>query len=284
MNIKVVKTAGFCWGVRRALSMIAEAAAQSEGPVHSLGPVIHNPQTVEKLRQELGIEVIEAIDEVSCGTVVVRTHGVGPHVLEEAGAKGLSILDATCPFVTKIQEHAKMLAREGYKVFIIGERNHPEVLGIVAHAGGGVEILESAEDVRKIGNCRRAGVVIQSTQEEETAREILREMLPRVAELRIFNTICHATRSRQAETKKLAGEVSIMIVVGGRESGNTRRLVDICRATGVATYHIEDDRGIDPEWFRGIDKVGVTGGASTPDSTLESVIRRIDSMGREAAR
>ena len=262
--------------------MISEAASKSQAPLSSLGPVIHNPQTVEKLKEELGIEVVDSIAQVSCGTVVIRTHGVGPEVLTEARAKGLSVLDATCPFVSKIQEHAKTLTRDGYKLFIIGERNHPEVLGIVAHAGGNVTVIESVEDVKSLGNCKRAGIVIQSTQEEDTVREIVRELLPRVSELRVYNTICHATKRRQGETKELARTVDVMVVVGGRNSGNTRRLVDICRATGVATYHIEDDCEILPAWFQGIENVGITAGASTPDSLLESVIRRIGTIGREA--
>ncbi len=279
MEIKVVKTAGFCWGVRRALSMISEVAAGRNDHVFSLGPVIHNPQTVERLRKDLGVEIIESIDDVECGTVVVRTHGVGPDVIEKAGGKGLEVLDATCPFVSKIQEYARMLTAEGYKLFIIGERNHPEVSGIVAHAGGEATVIESARDVGGIGNYKRAGVVIQSTQEEENVREIVLSLLPRISELRVFNTICNATRSRQTETRQLAGEVEVMIVVGGKNSGNTRRLVDISRSTGVATHHIEDERELRAEWFEGVGKAGVTAGASTPDVVLENVIRRIAELG-----
>lgn len=264
--------------------MVSEVASGSPGPLYSLGPIIHNPQTVERLRRELGVEVVDSIDEITCGTVVVRTHGVGPEVIEVARGKGLAVLDATCPFVSKIQEHARMLTREGYRLLIIGERNHPEVLGIIAHAGGSVAVIETVDDVAKLGNTKRAGVVIQSTQEEDAVREIVRELLPRVGELRIYNTICHATKRRQGETKELAGEVDVMIVVGGRNSGNTRRLVDICRTTGVATYHIEDEKEIIPAWFSGVEKVGVTAGASTPDSTLERVIGRIREIEEEASR
>lgn len=281
VEIKVVKTAGFCWGVRRALSMISEVAADRSDHVFSLGPVIHNPQTVERLREDLGVEVIESIDDLECGTVVVRTHGVGPDVIEKAGRKGLEILDATCPFVSKIQEYARMLTAEGYRLFIIGERNHPEVTGIVAHAGGEVTVIESAKDVEGLGNIKRAGVVIQSTQQEENAREIVLSLLHRVSELRVFNTICNATRSRQSETRQLAGEVEVMIVVGGKNSGNTRRLVDISRSTGVATYHIEDEGELCAGWFEGAEKVGVTAGASTPDGVLENVIRRIVELGEQ---
>ena len=198
VNISVVKTAGFCWGVRRALSMISEAAARARGPIYSMGPVIHNPQTVDRLKEELGIDVIESVDDISCGTVVVRTHGVGPDLIEEAVGKGIDILDATCPFVSKIQEFAKMLTGQGYRLFIIGERNHPEVLGIIAHAGGEVKVLENVDEVKKLGKYKRAGVVIQSTQEEESVMESISALLSRVGELRVCNTICNAHVSRQA--------------------------------------------------------------------------------------
>jgi len=279
LKIKVVKTAGFCWGVRRALSMVSDAAALAGGPISSLGPVIHNPQTVERLRKELGIEMIDSVDEVSSGAVVVRTHGVGPAVFEKAREKGLEVLDATCPFVSKIQEYAKMLTAEGYRLFIIGERDHPEVLGIIAHAGGHVSVLENADEVRKLGKYKRAGVVIQSTQEKGSIKEIISELLSRVTELRVFNTICNATLSRQAETRELAGQVEIMVVVGGRNSGNTSRLVDICRATGVITHHIEDASELDPEWFEGVEEVGITAGASTPDFVLEKVLENLKRIG-----
>jgi len=279
LKIKVVKTAGFCWGVRRALSMISDATALTKGPIYSIGPVIHNSQTVERLKQELGIEVIDSVDQVESGAVVVRTHGVGPAVFERAREKELEVLDATCPFVSKIQEYAKMLTADGYRLFIIGERDHPEVLGIIAHAGGQVTVLENADEVRKLGKYKRAGVVIQSTQEKGSIKEIIAELLSRVAELRVFNTICNATVSRQAETRELASQVEVMVVVGGRNSGNTSRLVDICRATGVTTYHIEDGSELEPSWFEGVKKVGITAGASTPDFVLEKVLENLEDMG-----
>jgi (E)-4-hydroxy-3-methyl-but-2-enyl pyrophosphate reductase len=281
LNIRVVKTAGFCWGVRRALSMVSDTAQQAGGPIYSLGPVIHNPQTVERLREELGIEMIDSVDEVDGGTVVIRTHGVGPAVFERARKKGLEVLDATCPFVSKIQEYAKMLTAGGYRLFIIGERDHPEVLGIIAHAGGHVSVLESADDVRKLGKYKRAGVVIQSTQEKGSIKEIISELLSRVTELRVFNTICNATLSRQAETRELAQKVEVMVVVGGRNSGNTSRLVDICRAAGAITHHIEDASELEPEWFKGIDEVGITAGASTPDFVLEKVLENLQEIGEK---
>ncbi|MFQ6104804.1 MAG: 4-hydroxy-3-methylbut-2-enyl diphosphate reductase [Candidatus Glassbacteria bacterium] len=270
-----MKTAGFCWGVKRALSMISEAAAHTKGPLYSIGPVIHNPQTVERLRSELGMKVIDSINDITGGTVVVRTHGVGPAVVEEARSKGLEVLDATCPFVSKIQEYARMLTREGYNLIIIGERNHPEVSGIIAHAGGKVRVIENAEDVKSLGNYKRAGVVVQSTQEEESVRDIVAALLPKVGELRLFNTICNATLSRQSETRQLAREVELMVVVGGRNSGNTRRLVDICKQTGVKTIHIEDGSELDQVWLDGVERIGITAGASTPDSVLAAVIKSI---------
>jgi 4-hydroxy-3-methylbut-2-enyl diphosphate reductase len=271
MEIIVAKTAGFCWGVKKAIQQVMDEVEKGEGPIYTLGPLIHNPQTVEALHKEHAVQPVDTIDEVKNGTLTIRTHGVPPSIVTEARDKGLQVLDATCPFVSKIQEHARDLVNEGYRLLIIGERDHPEVKGIQACCDGRGIIVESLDDVKDLKPLTRVGVIIQSTQDARKVNEIIAELFSRSAEMKIFNTICNATTERQSEVRELANTVDVMVVVGGYNSGNTNRLSAICREIGVSTYHIETASELRAEWFRDIETCGLTAGASTPDSSIEEV-------------
>ncbi|KAF0208020.1 MAG: 4-hydroxy-3-methylbut-2-enyl diphosphate reductase [Actinomycetota bacterium] len=277
MRVIVAKHAGICYGVERALNLAGEAAAAG-GEVRTLGPLIHNPQAVQALREQ-GVEVAAGVDEVSGGTLVIRSHGVDPAVIALAEERGLTVVDATCPFVSTAQRHAADLAQQGYSVVIVGEAEHPEVEGILAHAGGHALIVQRAADLPAKVPSRRIGVVVQTTQSPSRLEEVVAALLPRVTELRVFNTICSATAQRQKAADELAREVDVMVVVGGYNSGNTTRLAEICQAVNDRVHHVETAAELDLAWFEGASVVGVTGGASTPAEQIRSVIAAIEALG-----
>lgn len=275
MRVEVARYAGVCYGVERALKLAVEAAA-SGVPAHTLGPLIHNPQAVDALRAR-GVESAESVDDVAEGTVIIRSHGVDPAIIASARDKGLSVVDATCPHVSKAHEAAEELERDGYTVVIVGEADHPEVEGIMAHAGGKALVISSAAELPEQLPGKRVGVVVQTTQSEARLAEVVDALLPRVRELRVHNTICAATAKRQESAAELANAVDVVVVVGGHNSGNTKRLVEICHAANPRTYQVETADELDQSWFEGASVVGVTAGASTPDQQMQGVIRAIES-------
>ena len=276
MRVEVARYAGVCYGVERALKLAAEAA-ELGGSVHTLGPLIHNPQAVEALRVQ-GVETASSVADVESGAVIIRSHGVDPAIIGEARAKGLDVIDATCPHVSKAHEAAEELKRGGYAVVIVGEADHPEVEGIMAHAGGTALVVESAAELPEKLPSRRVGVVVQTTQSEARLAEVVDALLPKVRELHVHNTICAATAKRQESAAELAESVDVVVVVGGHNSGNTTRLVEICRDANPDTHHVETANDLDRAWFLGADSVGVTAGASTPDEQMQGVIQAIEAM------
>jgi 4-hydroxy-3-methylbut-2-enyl diphosphate reductase len=273
-QVELAEESGFCFGVRRALEL-ARQTARNHGVVYSLGPLIHNPQEVEQLARS-GVRVVQSLAEVPPGgTLIIRSHGAPPEVVEQAVKSGLTVVDATCPLVTRAQERARELAEAGYKVVVAGEADHPEVQAIVAHAAGAV-VVEDGGDLSLLGTARRIGVVAQTTQSPQAYRQLIGRLLElEPAELRVYNTICTATLRRQKAALELAGRVDVMMVVGGKNSANTRRLAELCTATGVPTYHIETAAELDDEWFREARSVGVTAGASTPDWVIREVVEAL---------
>jgi 4-hydroxy-3-methylbut-2-enyl diphosphate reductase len=276
MKVEVARYAGVCYGVERALKLADEAAGKGT-TVHTLGPLIHNPQAVEALRAR-GVEVAACLDEVDEGTLVIRSHGVDPAIIDAARDKGLDVVDATCPHVSKAHDSAGELRRDGYTVVIVGEADHPEVEGILAHAGGEALVVENASELPERLGSRRVGVVVQTTQSQELLNEVVSELVSRVTELRVYNTICSATAKRQRSAAELAESVDVVVVVGGHNSGNTTRLVEICREANPRTHHVETADDLDPAWFEGAQVAGVAAGASTPDQQMQGVIRAIEAM------
>lgn len=277
MRVEVARHAGVCYGVERALKMAEEAAARGSS-VHTLGPLIHNPQAVADLR-EAGVEVAGCLDEADDGILVIRSHGVDPAIIARAREKGLDVVDATCPHVSKAHEAAEELRHGGYAVIIVGEADHPEVEGIMAHAGGEVLVVQSAAELPERLPSKRVGIVVQTTQSASRLAEVVDAVLPRVRELRVFNTICSATVQRQLSAEELARKVDVVVVVGGHNSGNTTRLVEICSAVNPRTHHVETAEELEPAWFTDAASVGVTAGASTPDKQMQGVIAAIEAMG-----
>jgi 4-hydroxy-3-methylbut-2-en-1-yl diphosphate reductase len=279
VNVKVAKYAGVCYGVERALKLAVEAA-ESGRTVHTLGPLIHNPQAVLAL-QERGVEVAASLEDAEDGTLVIRSHGVVPAIIAEAREKGLDVIDATCPFVSTAHQSAAELVRDGYTVIIVGEADHPEVEGIMAWAQGRAIVVEEVADIpAKLGS-RKIGVVVQTTQTLSRLQAVVDALLPRASELKVHNTICSATGKRQRAAEDLAREVDVVVVVGGHNSGNTSRLAEISRAVNARVHQVETADELRPEWFEGACDVGVTAGASTPDAQMAGVVAAIEAMGAD---
>jgi 4-hydroxy-3-methylbut-2-enyl diphosphate reductase len=276
MEIFLADKAGFCFGVKRAINTAYEAAGK--GRIFCFGPLIHNPQEVERLSRA-GIETMEDFSTLQPGdSLVIRSHGVPPRVLAEARDKGLTIIDLTCPFVGKAQRDAEALNKEGYQVVVVGEKKHPEVQSILGYAGDDSVVLETADDVDGTDLRPRVGVVAQTTQSYSNFSEIVLKLLRLSKELKVFNTICSSTKERQEAARVLARRVDVMLVVGGRNSANTTRLASLCREEGKPAYHIEVAEEIRPEWLEGISSVGVTAGASTPDWVVDGVLERLKAI------
>lgn len=276
MKVEVARHAGVCYGVERALKLADEAAATGR-TVHTLGPLIHNPQAVEALRAR-GVEVATTPDEADEGMLVIRSHGVDPAIIEAAAAIGLEVIDATCPFVSSAQQAAARLKADGYSVVIVGEADHPEVEGIVAHTGGDAIVVEEVSDIPDRLPSRKIGIVVQTTQSLERLTQVVNALMPRVSELKVHNTICSATGKRQRSAETLAASVDVMVVVGGHNSGNTTRLAEICRVVNPRVHHVETSDELDPAWFLDAASVGVTAGASTPDEQMAGVVAAIEAM------
>jgi small subunit ribosomal protein S1 len=277
MEIYLADKAGFCFGVKRAINTAFDAAAK--GNVYCLGPLIHNPQEVDRLNKA-GVTTVDSFSTLHAGdSLIIRSHGVPPRIIAQAREKGLNIIDLTCPFVGKAQRDAESLAKEGYQIVVVGEKKHPEVQSIVGYAGDNAVVIERDEDVEEGQLQRRIGIVAQTTQSYGNFSRIVLKLLRISKELKVFNTICHSTKERQDAARNLAAEVDLMLVVGGRNSANTGRLASVCKEEGRPAYHIEIAEEIQPAWLKGAVKVGVTAGASTPDWVLESVIGKLQEQG-----
>jgi 4-hydroxy-3-methylbut-2-enyl diphosphate reductase len=274
LKLILAKQAGFCFGVKRATQMAFEAADKG-GKTCTLGPIIHSPQVVKQL-EEMGVKVLDNIKELDSGAIIIRSHGVTAEELQEANRRELEVVDATCPFVKKAQEHVKSLSQAGYDVVVVGDADHPEVQGIVSYARGKVYVAGSGEEARRLVISGKIGIVAQTTQSFENLKNVVLECLAKGSEIRVFNTICDATAVRQEEAKELAKQVDCMIVIGGYNSANTTRLSQVCAELQPKTYHIETARQLNAEWFNGVETVGVTAGASTPKWVIDDVLHRIE--------
>ncbi|GFP40107.1 4-hydroxy-3-methylbut-2-en-1-yl diphosphate reductase [Candidatus Hakubella thermalkaliphila] len=275
MDILLSMHSGYCYVVNRAIKMTLDASEQRGGPIYTLGPLIHNPQVINK-PTERGIFPVEDIHEVEGGgIIIVRCHGIDPKVILEAKNRGLRVIDATCPYVRKVQDKASLLVREGYFLVILGERGHPEINGIVACAAGEHIVLESADEVNNLPRRRKVGLVVQTTQSQSNLVALVSELIKRVGELRVYNTICNATMLRQRSALELARKTDLMLVVGGRNSANTTRLAEICKGVNAHTFHLETAEEIEERFFQEVGTLGITAGASTPDWIIEEIVQKI---------
>lgn len=281
MEILVAKHMGFCGGVKRAVEMAAGAATAAQGPAFTWGPLIHNPQVVHRLEQG-GVHVAETLEALTGETFVVSAYGVEHAVLEAARARGMRVVDATCPVVIRAHSLAFKLVEEGYQLIVVGDHGHPEMVTLKEVLGERVTIVHNREEAAQVKLRGRIAVMSQTTQSQENFRQIVGDLSLRTKELRVVNTLCPAITVRQEEAERLVDEVDALVIVGGHYSSNTTRLAEIGRARGLPTYHVEVPQELDPAWFVGVRKVGVMSGASTPEWIIADILTRLQAIGDAA--
>ena len=278
MKIIVAKHMGFCGGVRRAVEIAQNAAASAGGPVHTWGPLIHNPQVVQRL-QEKGVRVADENDDLNGAAFVISAYGVERAVLDEARQRGMTLVDATCPVVTRAHTLTEKLAAEGYHVVVVGDHGHPEMVTLKEMLGDQVTVVHTREEAAAVKVSGKLGVVSQTTQSEENFRQIVGDLALRVRELKVLNTLCPAITVRQEETDVMIPQIDALLVIGGHGSSNTTRLAEMGRARELPTYHIETAAEISPAWFDGVGTLGVVSGASTPMWIIEEIVFRLKELG-----
>ncbi len=280
VKIVLAEKAGFCFGVRRAINTATNAVRQSHNDsVCSLGPLIHNPQVIQRLEAE-GLATISSLDEINKGALLIPSHGAAPTIVTEAKEKHLEVIDASCPFVLKAQRIAADMAGQGYSVVILGDRGHPEVEAVLACAGNEALTVKNAADCLQLACNRKYALLAQTTQRLSILQEIAAALTARAPETRVFNTICEATEVRQHHAGMLATECDLMIIIGGFNSANTNRLVDICQEK-TKTLHVETAEGIARKDIEGAACIGVSAGASTPDWIINDVLQKIEKLAGE---
>jgi 4-hydroxy-3-methylbut-2-enyl diphosphate reductase len=277
MRIRIANHSGFCFGVKRALKIAQNIRKEREGEVVTLGNLIHNKRVVEELNNK-GITSIEDISQIEEGTVIIRSHGISPKVIEELQKKEIEIINATCPFVKRIQKLAEKLADEDYEIIIVGNHKHPEIKALKGYTKGKEVIIEDLKEVLSLPKKSKRAVIAQSTQDISLFKEIVKCLLGRTRELRVFNTICDSTRIRQNSTTELARQVQVMFIVGDRKSSNTNKLYNLSKKIQPRTYFIEEAKDITPEMISYVEEIGISAGASTPQELIEEVIDRIKKL------
>jgi (E)-4-hydroxy-3-methyl-but-2-enyl pyrophosphate reductase len=278
MQIIRAHAMGFCFGVRDAIEVVKELG-EAGTPVYTLGAIVHNPQIADRL-EELNVHVVDDLDQAPEGAIIaVTAHGAPPELQAEAESRGFRVIDTTCPLVTRIQKTAAELVQQRYSVLIYGDAKHKEVKGIVGWSGGKAKVITSMADLEGWEPTRRVALISQSTSNMERfvelARDLVGAMVQRGIEVRVINTICRPTKDRQRAVRELAREVDVVVAIGGRQSANTKKLVLAAKEEGAQAYQVERLEDLDPAWFTGMERVGVTAGASTPDWVIDEVEARI---------
>jgi len=275
MEVIVAKTAGFCFGVKRAVEQVYEQIGKAGGPVYTFGPIIHNEEVVRDL-EEKGVRVLDTKEELAAltgGTVVIRSHGVGRQIYEILESRPVTVVDATCPFVKKIHRIVVEQTQAGRRVVIVGNPDHPEVQGIRGWGDGRTLVVEDASQVENLPAepGEKLCVVSQTTFNYNKFQDLVEKIEKKGYDILVLNTICNATQERQVEAKRIASQVDAMIVIGGRQSSNTRKLYEICQKECKNTYFIQTLGDFDPECVNSVRSVGITAGASTPNQIIEEV-------------
>ena len=256
---------------------MVEKALAGTSTVYSLGPVIHNPQVIKNLKG-MGLKVVERLEDIDGGVVIIRSHGAPPHTYSEIEHRGLTPVDTTCPFVKKMHRQARTLVEEGYQLVIVGDSNHSEITSLTDDPHFHGLVVNSASELEGMDMRKRIGLISQTTQPMNNFNEVANRLLSGALELKIFNTICDSTVTRQVEASEIASRVEAMIVIGGCNSANTRRLVEICQHSGHPTHWVETAAEIEPSMIDGIESVGITAGASTPEWLIKEVVSRLESI------
>ncbi len=284
MEVFLADEYGFCFGVERAVEMVEDALDEGVRPIRSLGPLIHNAQEMERLGAK-GVSTIDSPDEADEDTIaVIRAHGVTPQVQRQLEARAAKVVDATCPFVTRVQHLAERAAQQGRDVVVAGNPDHPEMIGVVGYAPNNTYVVRDASEVAGLPNLRSPLVVSQTTIKLKTFLEVAEAVRAKTdTEPQVVNTICSATRDRQDAARALAGEVDVFYVIGGRHSSNSVKLLAVCEEQCVKSFLIETPNEINPDDLLGAKRVGVTAGASTPNWLINQVVQRLDQLGEQAS-
>ena len=275
MKVIKAKTAGFCFGVKRAVDTVYEQVDTCNGPIYTYGPIIHNEEVVKDLESK-GVVVLrteEDLDNIFEGTVIIRSHGVEKRIYDKLETKGIRIVDATCPFVKKIHNIVQKESAAGKYILIIGNPDHPEVIGIRGWAGEHAEVIQNADDIEKIDFSKKEKicVVSQTTFNYNKFKDLVEIIKKKSYDIIVLNTICNATKERQTEAESIAESVDAMIVIGDKHSSNTQKLFEICRKACNNTYYIQTLDDLDLNQLGSVETVGITAGASTPNNIIEEV-------------
>lgn len=276
MEVIIAKNAGFCFGVEKAIDTTVKSL-EEKSDVYSLGPLIHNDQVVDYLADK-GLTVVDSPDEAENKNLIIRSHGVPLSVYDIAEERGNNIIDCTCPFVRNLQKKARGCYEAGSNIIIVGDRNHPEIIGINGWCNNDAYIVNSVEDVQRLKPMESACVMVQTTMIEEKFDRLVIELKKYIKDLTVFNTICSATRVRQDSCGEVSKNVDAMVVIGGRKSSNTKKLAEISRENCDNVYHIEEAKEIDEEEFKKYSTVGVTAGASTPDWIIKETVEKLKAI------
>jgi len=272
MEIRLAKNSGFCFGVKRAIKMTQDEAQKREEKLVTIGPIIHNPQVVKRL-EDIGVYSIDDINEITDTPAIIRSHGISQQAKELLAKKKIDVIDATCPYVSKLQSMGEKLSKEGYFVVVLGNKEHPEVLALISYLSGNFLVVESPEEVASL-KAKKVALISQTTQTYEVFEKIVKKLLDITFELHIVNTICSATTIRQDSTRSLAKASDLMIVIGGKMSSNTKMLAKIS-SQYAETYHIETADELSIKWYSNKMKIGISAGASTPDDLIIEVYNKI---------
>ncbi|MEA3229270.1 MAG: 4-hydroxy-3-methylbut-2-enyl diphosphate reductase [Campylobacterota bacterium] len=265
MKIELAQNYGFCFGVKRAIKIAEENKNSS-----TYGPLIHNSKEIARLEKDFNVGLTNDYTSFKSGEkAIVRTHGIPKNELKELQENGIDVVDATCPYVTKPQQICQEMSEKGYDIVIFGDNLHPEIKGVQSYAVNGASVVSSVLELENIA------LVAQTTRKVEEYMKIANYLIPRHKEVRVFNTICNATFENQEAVKKIAKKADIMIVIGGKNSSNTKQLFTISKDYCHESYHIEDENDLDHIWFKNKEFCGISAGASTPDWIIENVIGSI---------
>ena len=284
MEVLLAEEYGFCFGVERAVEMVEDALDEGARPIRSVGPLIHNAQEMERLGA-LGVSTIDVPEEANADTVaVIRAHGVTPQVQLDLETRAAKVIDATCPFVTRVQHLAERAAIDGRDVVVAGNPDHPEMIGVVGYAPDNTYVVRDATEVALLPQLRAPLVVSQTTIKLQTFLEVAEAVREKAdAEPQVVNTICSATRDRQDAARALAGQVDVFYVIGGRHSSNSVKLLAVCQEQCKDSFLIETPAEINPAHLKDAKRVGVTAGASTPNWLIDQVVSRLHEIGEKAA-
>jgi len=274
MEIIIAQNSGLCYGVKRAIRIAKRTRLQKKGEVFTFGDLIHNPQVIANLKEQ-GIYSINDLDEIKNRTVIIRSHGVSPEIYRTLDKKKIEIVDATCPIVKRIQKLVESLTKKEEEIIIVGNEGHPEIKGLIGYSKGKAIILENEKQTKDLPLKKRRAILAQSTQDLFLFKKIVAALIEKTEQLKVFNTICESTQTRQKSTSKLASSVDTLFIVGGRNSSNTYKLYQISKRILPNTFFVENAEQIRPQMLKGARKTGLSGGASTPPEAIQEAVEKI---------